>query len=154
MESWEPILGSGEAVGYRIPKAPNPQCTPCCPIGPHLQNINWKMKLLRTSRWWPQSIKSQVWGPSEWGALCHCTGYVLMKLNVSTGISELSRCVIESKGKRWLGLRSTLLQELECWQYSLLLSPPASLWIDFIFLSHYRLDFCLSMWLRARSSVL
>lgn len=51
-----------------------------CPSLSHvcITNADWRTKLLRVSRWWPQSMNPKyqcVGSPSEHGALCTCTGY-------------------------------------------------------------------------------
>lgn len=66
MVTWEPILERQGGVGrwgYTWAKAPNPHLMLQWPRGPHLQNTNWKIKLLETSRWWPQNIKPHMLCP-------------------------------------------------------------------------------------------
>lgn len=47
--------------------------------GRYLKNISLKIKFLRISRWWQQSIKPSARGLPELRALWDCTGLKLMK---------------------------------------------------------------------------
>lgn len=49
---------------------------------------NFKDKLLRISRWWPQSLKFQTWDPAGWRALCTCSGWWPMKQALPKGPSH------------------------------------------------------------------
>lgn len=60
----ESVLGRWQEVESDVSWGSNP-------FGLHLKNTNSKTKLLRLFRWQVQSIKLQVWGPSEFRALCH-----------------------------------------------------------------------------------
>lgn len=53
-------------------------------FGFHLQNPNLKIKLLRISRWCPESIKPVMEHLSAWRALCTCTAPTCMKLALIT----------------------------------------------------------------------
>lgn len=143
MESWEAILERQRASGRWDP--PDSHLFHC-PIGPYLENINLKMKLLRTSRWWPQGMNPQVSGLSEWRVLGSLSGCMLATLDLSSR-NELSRWVIEPEGKRlWLdGLEPNHSRSLDTDCPSSFCFLSAALWIGFLLLSHYRLAFCLSV---------
>ena len=63
--SGEPIQRGGGRWDCARAEAPIPRHMFHCPIRLHLQNTNLKMKVRRTSRWWPQNTKPWAWSPWE-----------------------------------------------------------------------------------------